>query len=417
MNVGIVSTWFERGAAYVSRAYLEVLSRDHNVFVYARGGERYATDDPNWDGDFVTWGKRCATNILTYVDWPDFKKWILDNRLDVVIFNEQTSWESVVRTKRLGIPIGAYVDYYNPETVDFFAIYDFLFCNTKRHYSVFKGHPNAVYIPWGTDIELFSPTPATGKSNTLVFFHSCGMNAIRKGTDLLLRAFQMVEGDAALLIHSQRPLTEYPHIDQTILLNPRIQVVVGDVHAPGLYCRGDVYVYPTQLEGIGLTIAEALASGLPVITTDCPPMNEFVVSGLNGRLVTVESSEVRADHYFWPITKCDVGSLRSAMQFYVDNANCLEAYRSAARIYAQQHLDWKKNSAAVLDMILDCKKVRSPYDNRLIDRIIAHELSRGAYPSPLYLKVRQVLSRARARMRRSVCVLVEQSKRMKSDER
>lgn len=40
MNIGIVTTWFERGAAYVSRVYLEMLQKeDHNVFVFARGGK------------------------------------------------------------------------------------------------------------------------------------------------------------------------------------------------------------------------------------------------------------------------------------------------------------------------------------------------------------------------------------------
>ena len=32
---------------------------------------------------------------------------------------------------------------------------------------------------------------------------------------------------------------------------------------------GDVFVYPSRLEGIGLCVPEALACGLPVITTDC----------------------------------------------------------------------------------------------------------------------------------------------------
>ena len=59
MNVGIVTTWFERGAAYVSRQYLEALRSDSNnsVYIYARGGESYARNQSEWDRDFVTWGK------------------------------------------------------------------------------------------------------------------------------------------------------------------------------------------------------------------------------------------------------------------------------------------------------------------------------------------------------------------------
>ena len=69
--------------------------------------------------------------------------------------------------------------------------------------------------------------------------------------------------------------------------DPRIEFIEKTVSAPGLYFRGDVYLYPTRLEGIGLTICEALASGLPVITTNDAPMNEFVIDGETGYLVDV----------------------------------------------------------------------------------------------------------------------------------
>jgi len=55
-----------------------------------------------------------------------------------------------------------------------------------------------------------------------------------------------------------------------------------------LYYLGDVYVYPTTLDGLGLTVYEALASGLPVIATDVAPMNEIITED-NGKLVKVSS--------------------------------------------------------------------------------------------------------------------------------
>lgn len=56
MNIGFVSTWFERGAAYVTKAYLDLLKENNNVYVYARGGESFAKNDKNWDKPYVTWG-------------------------------------------------------------------------------------------------------------------------------------------------------------------------------------------------------------------------------------------------------------------------------------------------------------------------------------------------------------------------
>ena len=41
MNIGIVTTWFERGAAYVSKQYKDSLEEcGHKVFIYSRGGEK-----------------------------------------------------------------------------------------------------------------------------------------------------------------------------------------------------------------------------------------------------------------------------------------------------------------------------------------------------------------------------------------
>lgn len=89
MNIGIVTTWFERGAAYVSRQYRDLLSTEHEVFIYARGGESYAIGDPHWDDARVTWAKKCFNPLLTAVDLQDFERWIRSNKLDVVFFNEQ----------------------------------------------------------------------------------------------------------------------------------------------------------------------------------------------------------------------------------------------------------------------------------------------------------------------------------------
>ena len=67
MNIGIVTTWFERGAAYVSRQFMDVLSKGNNVFIYARGGEAYAIDNPKWNLPNVHWGKR-SEGKSTYID-------------------------------------------------------------------------------------------------------------------------------------------------------------------------------------------------------------------------------------------------------------------------------------------------------------------------------------------------------------
>lgn len=361
VNIGIVTTWFERGAAYVSKAYMDILSQDNNIFIYARGGEKNSKDDPRWNLPNVTYGKEYSPldtrhQLFTkytreYVYMLHFASWLSANNIDVVIFNEERSVSLLTRTKKLGYTIGAYVDYYKKDTVNQFRRYDFLLCNTKRHYSVFRDFPNTFYVPWGTDIDTFCPqirNDCSTAEGIVSFFHSSGYGGVntRKGTDLLLKAFQKVRGDCKLIVHSQVPASKYGNeVGDLIRRDDRIEFIEKTVAPPGLYYLGDVYVYPSRLEGIGLSIPEALACGLPVITTDNAPMNEFVEDGHNGLLVRVKETRMRKDGYYWPEKIVDIDDLSQKMQMYVDSEDLLCMHKSKARDFAVENLDWKRNAS------------------------------------------------------------------------
>lgn len=50
----------------------------------------------------------------------------------------------------------------------------------------------------------------------------------------------------------------------------------------------DVFIYPSLFEGLGVALLEAMATGLPVLTTDTPPLNEVVEDGESGLLCGVD---------------------------------------------------------------------------------------------------------------------------------
>lgn len=377
MNIGIVTTWFERGAGYVSRQYRDLLKNDHNVYVYARGGEQYAAGDAAWDGPFVTWAKCSQLPVLTPIDEEDFRRWLTESSLDLVLFNEQRWWLPVLWCRELGLATCAYVDHYTKETVELFAGYDLLLCNTKRHYEAFSWHPGARYLPWGTDVGLFAPSTFEPVQNGVVtFFHSAGMSPDRKGTDLVIQAFAKLSGPKRLVLHSQRDLlTQFPDLAPLVAdLSGRgeLTIVGKTVPAPGCYHLGDVYVYPSRLEGIGLTVAEALACGLPAIVPDQPPMNEFVNEDC-GKKVQVERLHFRYDGYYWPQCEVAIPSLVAQMQWYMDRRGELAQFKRAARRHAVEHLDWSHNKEDLLAMLNDLSRTSQDVS----DAVLSYERAKA----------------------------------------
>jgi glycosyltransferase involved in cell wall biosynthesis len=353
MNIGIVTTWFERGAAYVSKLYMDALSENNNVFIYARGGESYAIGNPDWDGENVYWSKK-ITSIFggTLLHKKEFYNWVKKNNIKIVLFNEQTWWLPLIWCHDLNIRTVAYVDYYTESTIPLFAAYDAVICNTKKHFEAFQWHQNAIYIPWGTDVNTFRPkTIELVKGETLRFFHSCGISPRRKGTDLLIRSLEFIKNkNYKVIIHAQKDLKvllpELAGIIENYIFDGRLCIITETVPAPGLYYLGDVYVYPSRLEGIGLTVPEAISSGLGLIVPNCGPMNEFAGDDFS-KVVPVLRYFSRYDGYYWPQNEVDPQLLANTMEYFISNKENISSVKQSAREYALNYLSWNKNSHSI----------------------------------------------------------------------
>ena len=118
---------------------------------------------------------------------------------------------------------------------------------------------------------------------------------------------------------------------------------------------GDVYVYPSRLEGVGLTIAEAIACGLPAIVPNNAPMNEFIKEG-SGKTVVVDKYFSRADGYYWPQCEVSIKHLNDQMQFYLDNSSKLRTYKENARKVAVENLDWSANKSELVAIFKGLKR-------------------------------------------------------------
>lgn len=123
-----------------------------------------------------------------------------------------------------------------------------------------------------------------------------GQFIYRKGFDLLLEASRTITGDVGIYIVGGEATEEY--------IRMREQLHAENVHFVGFknkpmlskyYMASDLFVLPTREDIWGLVINEAMAYGLPVITTDRCIAGMELVDNDNGRIVPVDSSEAIAE--------------------------------------------------------------------------------------------------------------------------
>ncbi len=363
MNIGIITQWYPSGAGNVSKAYFNSLIKEHNVFIYSRGGPNLLNND-NWNQNFVTVAPKHSQ--LTGINKKHFKKWIKTNQITAVIFNEQRQWEAVLFAKKLNLLTGAYVDYYKQDTVNLFESYDFLLCNTQRHFEVFKSHKQVIYIPWGTNIPRFINIKSINKSRIrFLILSNQGLAYLEKtpwldrtNTEVAVRAFQEVSGDCELVIMSQVELSKTPKYFQDLIKSDSRIKYIKETYNEFPHEKGDIYVYPSRLDGIGLTLLEALSFGMPCITTDCQPMNEFVIDGFTGKLIQVERFFGRPDGYYWPESMVSVNSLNSIMQYYVDNPGQIILHGKNAIKYISETRNWDDNASELPFLITNFNKYK-----------------------------------------------------------
>ena len=119
----------------------------------------------------------------------------------------------------------------------------------------------------------------------------------RKGFDVLMQAAASLDENTGIYIVGGEPTEEY--------LKLREELGLKNVHFLGFqkkdalaqyYKAADFFVLPTREDIWGLVINEAMAYGLPVITTDkCVAGLELVENGVNGYIVPVEDATELAE--------------------------------------------------------------------------------------------------------------------------
>lgn len=126
---------------------------------------------------------------------------------------------------------------------------------------------------------------------------SIGQFIHRKGYDILLKAAASLRKDAHIYIVGGEPTEEYRQLCQDLsLTNVHFLGFMKKEKLLKYYRAADLFVLPTREDIWGLVINEAMAFGLPVITTDrCVAGLELVEDGVTGYIVPVGDVDALAE--------------------------------------------------------------------------------------------------------------------------
>jgi glycosyltransferase involved in cell wall biosynthesis len=184
----------------------------------------------------------------------------------------------------------------------------------------FTGLPH-FNIPYHCDLSGFQNIDRGQDPKQPVTFLFCGQMIWRKGVDLLLHAFDRIirKGlDARLvLVGREAELQKYV---QCISAAGRSRIFYEGFQPPErlpeYFARGDVFVLPSRYDGWGVVINQALAAGLPVISTDSAGAAvDLIQSGVNG--IVLKAGEI--------------DSLESAMEGFARNPSLARQFGQNSR--------------------------------------------------------------------------------------
>lgn len=119
----------------------------------------------------------------------------------------------------------------------------------------------------------------------------------RKGFDIMLKTCSNFEDNIGVYFVGGEPTMEHLNIKEELALNNVYFIGFKSKEVLSQYYKAsDIFVLPTREDIWGLVINEAMAYGLPVITTDkCVAGLELITDYDNGFIVPVENPSILSD--------------------------------------------------------------------------------------------------------------------------
>ena len=369
VRVGLVTAWGECGMGYLARNWVHTFDKHPDRIEYQIYSRAYPWLSPfRWHGSKIVDGPEQME-----IDHPHFWKWVDSYKPDVILFQDQNIYgkskmqEETSRLKKMGIKLINYPDWIRRGDIEQYkGLYDANLSHVKRNHKWLEDAKleNPTLIQWGVILKNF-PFVQRKVKDKIIFYINIGTGTLRKGYPAIPKALEVMKGN-----FYQRLISPKSHAYSFIATavensehrvkksfmkyfnnNPQCEVhfQTADNESGGLFSMGDVYIYPTIKEGIGLTITEAMCTGMPVVTTDYPTMNEWIDDNIEGRLI--KPKKVKKGSMPMDKVIIDPSHLAEIMIDYIDNSQKVTEHSYNARQRIEQDFNWDDRDEQILNLL------------------------------------------------------------------
>ncbi|MDL0429699.1 glycosyltransferase family 4 protein [Marinobacter sp. TBZ242] len=162
-------------------------------------------------------------------------------------------------------------EWFRPERIHYLEDIQSVLCKTHAAKECFKSlHPDVRFLGFSAPIATHLSDWQPPDRNPDRILHVAGSSPF-KGTDVVLEAWKKNPEWPCLTL-----VANIPQIGVRLPPNVVLKSNLSEPELQALWQEAAIVVNPSEVEGYGQVLAEAMCYGAVVITTDSPPMNELV---------------------------------------------------------------------------------------------------------------------------------------------
>jgi len=159
---------------------------------------------------------------------------------------------------------------------------------TKNKFNIPVFHINGI----GVELNKFSNVlvdkkqkrKELGINDNEVIVISVGELQTRKNQEVALRAIAKLSNKNVryILCGTGELKDRYINLSKELGIENQVKLLGHRYDVPEILAVSDIFVHPSQREGFGISVIEAMAVGLPLVTSNVQGIKDYMVNGVNG---------------------------------------------------------------------------------------------------------------------------------------